>query len=297
MNPKNRQANHPNSKNKPSEQMKQTKQKHTEKIKNKLPENLRNQEHQIQEQRTEEETEFMQIEGKNPIIEALRAGQQMDKILIAEGLHQIDEIKQLASERGVKYQFVTRQKIEQIATTKVNQGLIAFVAHAQYIEMDQWLDSLDMSKNPVVVMLAELQDPHNVGSIIRSAEASGVAGVVIAKHRSVGITATVAKSSAGAVAHMPIIRVTNLAQSLEEMKARGFWVVGTDAKADKHYYDIQYNMPTVLIIGSEGKGMGPLLEKKCDYLTKIPMLGNVTSLNASVAAGIMLFEIVKQRLR
>ena len=243
-----------------------------------------------------EETNELQIEGKNPIIEALRAGQQVDRILIAEGAKQVEDIKQLASERGVKYQFVSRQKIEQLATTKVNQGLIAFLSSVTYTDLDDWLGSLDMQNNPIVLMLAELQDPHNVGSIIRTAEAAGASSVIIAKHRAVGLTATVAKVSAGAIAHMPIIRVTNLAQTLQELKDKGFWVVGTDAKADKNYYEIQYNMPTVLVIGSEGKGMGPLLEKKCDYLIKIPMLGQVTSLNASVAAGIMTYEIVKQRL-
>lgn len=238
----------------------------------------------------------LQLEGKNPIIEALRAGQQVDRILIAEGVRQADDIKMLASEKGVKYQFVSRQKIDQLATTKAHQGIIAFLASVTYTDFDEWIESLDMSANPVVIMLAELQDPHNVGSIIRTAEAAGVSGVILAKHRAVGLTATVAKVSAGAIAHMPIIRVTNLAHTLEEMKEKGFWVVGTDAKAEKNYYEVNYNMPTVLVIGSEGKGMGPLLEKKCDYLIKIPMLGKVTSLNASVATGIMTYEIIKQKL-
>ncbi len=255
----------------------------------------RNHERNPKEDEETLENNELQLEGKNPIIEALRAGQAIDRILIADGLRQIDEIKQLATERGIKYQFVSRQKIDQIATTKVNQGLIAFLASVTYTDFDIWLDGLDMQTNPVVLMLAELQDPHNVGSIIRTAEAAGAAGVMIAKHRAVGMTATVAKVSAGAIAHMPIIRVTNLVQSLQEMKDKGFWAVGTDAKADKNYFEINYDMPTVLVIGSEGKGMGPLLEKNCDYLIKIPMLGKVTSLNASVAAGIMTFEIVKQR--
>lgn len=242
------------------------------------------------------EEELLQIEGKNPVLEALKAGQKIDRILIAEGMRQADEIKHLASERGVKYQFVSRQKIEQLATTKVNQGVVAFLAAAEYTDLNTWLANLDMSKHPIVLMLAELQDPHNVGSIIRTAEAAGVAGVIVAKHRAVGMTATVAKVSAGAVAHMPIIRVTNLAQTLEVLKENGFWVAGTDAKADKDYYQVQYDMPIVLIIGSEGKGMGPLLEKKCDFLIKIPMLGKITSLNASVAAGIITYEVVKQRM-
>ncbi|WP_084019188.1 23S rRNA (guanosine(2251)-2'-O)-methyltransferase RlmB [Desulfuribacillus alkaliarsenatis] len=243
-----------------------------------------------------EENNELQLEGKNPIVEALRAGQQVDRILIAEGARQVDEIKQLASENGVKYQFVTRQKLDQIATTKAHQGLIAFLASVTYTDFDSWISSIDISKNPVVLVLAELQDPQNVGSIIRTAESAGVAGVIIAKHRAVGLTATVAKASAGAIAHMPIIRVTNLANTIEDMKKQGFWVVGTDARADKNYYEISYDMPTILVIGSEGKGIGPLLEKKCDYLIKIPMLGKVTSLNASVATGIMTYEIVKQRL-
>ena len=265
------------------------------KLENKIVESKKL-ENKVVEDQFVEETNELQIEGKNPIIEALRAGQQVDRILIAEGAKQVEDIKQLASEGGVKYQFVSRQKIEQLATTKVNQGVIAFLSSATYTDLDEWLAGLDMQKNPIVLMLAELQDPHNVGSIIRTAEAAGASSVIIAKHRAVGLTATVAKVSAGAIAHMPIIRVTNLAQTLQELKDKGFWVVGTDAKAEKNYYEIKYNMPTVLVIGSEGKGMGPLLEKKCDYLIKIPMLGQVTSLNASVAAGIMTYEIVKQRL-
>lgn len=239
--------------------------------------------------------DLMQIEGKNPIIEALRSGQPVDRILIAEGARQVDEIKELASERGVKYQFVSRDKINQIATTKANQGVIAYMAAVQYGDWDDWLVGLDMTTQPIVIMLAELQDPHNVGSIVRTAESAGVAGVILAKHRAAGLTATVAKVSAGALSYMPMLRVTNLAQALKELKDKGFWVVGTDAKGKDYYYEVDYDMPTVLVIGSEGKGLGPVLEKECDFLIKIPMLGQVTSLNASVAAGIMTYEIIKQR--
>lgn len=180
--------------------------------------------------------------------------------------------------------------------TGQHQGVVAQVAAYEYAELDELYKAAEeRNEQPFFLILDELEDPHNLGSIMRTADAVGAHGIVIPKRRAVGLTTTVAKASTGAIEHIPVARVTNLARTLEEMKERGIWVVGTDASAREDYRNMDGNMPLALVIGSEGKGMGRLVKEKCDFLIKLPMAGKVTSLNASVAAGLLMYEVYRKR--
>lgn len=180
--------------------------------------------------------------------------------------------------------------------TGQHQGVVAQVALYEYAELDDLYKATEeKNEQPFFLILDELEDPHNLGSIMRTADAVGAHGIVIPKRRAVGLTTTVAKASTGAIEHIPVARVTNLARTLEEMKERGIWVVGTDASAREDYRNMDGNMPLALVIGSEGKGMGRLVKEKCDFLIKLPMAGKVTSLNASVAAGLLMYEVYRKR--
>lgn len=179
--------------------------------------------------------------------------------------------------------------------TGQHQGVVAQVAAYEYAELDDLYKAAEENEQPFFLILDELEDPHNLGSIMRTADAVGAHGIVIPKRRAVGLTTTVAKASTGAIEHIPVARVTNLARTLEEMKERGIWVVGTDASAREDFRNMDGNMPLALVIGSEGKGMGRLVKEKCDFLIKLPMAGKVTSLNASVAAGLLMYEVYRKR--
>jgi len=247
-------------------------------------------------QNVSEEVSGEMIAGKNPVLEALRSGREINKVWIAEGVKKtgIQELIDLAKEQGVLVQFVPKQKIDKLAEN--HQGIVASVAAYDYAELDD-LFAAAKAKNedPFFMILDELEDPHNLGSIMRTADAIGVHGIIIPKRRAVGLTAVVAKASTGAIEHVPVVRVTNLAQTVDELKERGVWIAGTDAKGSQDYRNMDATLPLALIIGSEGKGMSRLLKDKCDFLYHLPMIGHVTSLNASVAAALLMYEVYRKR--
>ena len=237
------------------------------------------------------------IMGKNPIIEALKAERDIHKILIAEGSlrGQMLEITQMAKEAHVIVQFVPKKKLDGMIEGH-HQGVIAQVAAYQYAELDD-LFALAAKKNedPFFLLLDEIEDPHNLGSIMRTADAAGAHGIIIPKRRAVGLTATVAKLSTGAIEHIPVVRVTNMSRTIDELKEKGVWIAGTDAKGKEDYRQFDGSLPLGLVIGSEGKGMGRLIRDKCDFLVQLPMAGHVTSLNASVAAALLMYEVYRKR--
>ncbi|WP_394191275.1 23S rRNA (guanosine(2251)-2'-O)-methyltransferase RlmB [Paenisporosarcina quisquiliarum] len=239
------------------------------------------------------------LSGKNPVLEALRSGREMNKVWIAEGVKKagIAELLQLAKEAGLIVQFVPKNKIDQLTDGATHQGIAASVAAYKYAELDDLFESAaSRNEDPFFLILDELEDPHNLGSILRTADATGVHGVIIPRRRAVGLTAIVAKTSTGAIEHIPVVRVGNLAQTVEDLKKRGVWIAGTDAKGSADYRRMDAKLPLAIIIGSEGKGMSRLLKDKCDFLYNMPMVGKVTSLNASVAAAILMYEVLRNRL-
>lgn len=244
-----------------------------------------------------EETTPEIIGGKNPVLEALRAGRDINKIWLAEGIQKtgVTELLKLAKEQGVIVQFVPKKKIDGL-TDSNHQGIVAAVAAYRYAELDELFDAAAAKEqDPLFIILDELEDPHNLGSILRTADAMGAHGVIIPKRRAVGLTAVVAKASTGAIEHVPVVRVNNLSQTVDELKKRGVWIAGTDAKEASDYRQMDANLPLTVIIGSEGKGMSRILREKCDFLYKLPMVGHVTSLNASVAASLLLYEVYRKR--
>jgi len=237
------------------------------------------------------------IGGKNPIIEALKSHRDINKILIAEGSQrgQMQQVIGLAKEANVIVQFVPKKKLDQMYEGS-HQGVIAQVAAYEYAELeDLFAVAEKRNEAPFFLVLDEIEDPHNLGSIMRTADASGAHGIIIPKRRAVGLTATVAKSSTGAIEHIPVVRVTNLSRTIEELKERGVWVAGTDASGKEDYRAFDGTMPLALVIGSEGKGMGRVIREKCDFLLRLPMVGHVTSLNASVAASLLMYEVYRKR--
>lgn len=238
------------------------------------------------------------IEGRNPVIELLRSERDIDKIFIQKGEKSGSILKIIseASKKGIVIQKVDKNKLDKMSETHSHQGVIAVTSAAQYVELE---DILEKSKNdntdPFVVVLDEINDPHNMGSIIRTAEAVGVDGVIIPKRRSVGLSAIVAKASAGAVEYMKVCKVTNIARTIDELKDKGLWIVGLDVSGDTDIFNSDLKGPLAIVIGNEGKGISRLVREKCDFIYKIPMYGNIQSLNASVATGVILYEAVKQR--
>jgi 23S rRNA (guanosine2251-2'-O)-methyltransferase len=237
------------------------------------------------------------IIGKNPVLEALRSERDMNKIWIAEGSQkgQMQLIMSLAKERNVFVQIVPKKKIDQM-TEGIHQGVVAQVAAYTYAELDDLFAVAESrAERPFFILLDEIEDPHNLGSIMRTADAAGAHGIIIPKRRAVGLTATVAKASTGAIEYIPVARVTNMARAVDELKDRGVWIVGTDAQGTDDYRNMDGEMAIGLVIGSEGKGMGRLMKEKCDFLISLPMAGKVTSLNASVAAGLLMYEVYRKR--
>lgn len=241
--------------------------------------------------------EHEQIIGRNPVIEALRAGRTLNKIVMAKGLTgSVKEIVALAREQKIPIQEVDRLSLEKIAEGQNHQGVVALAAAKEYVDLDYILDlAKSKGEHPLLVILDELEDPHNLGAILRTAEAAGVHGVVIPKRRAVGLTATVAKASAGALEYVSVARVTNLAQAMEELKAKGCWIVGAEGEAPEVYWQSNLKGPLAIVIGGEGKGLGRLIKEKCDFLVRLPMKGQIGSLNASVAASLLIYEVVRQR--
>ena len=239
-----------------------------------------------------------QVEGRHPVLEALKAERTINKILLADGAtgSGIMDILTRAREKAIVTQTVPKAKLDQISEGRNHQGVIAYIAAKDYVELEDIVAAANNSPRPgLIVVLDEIEDPHNLGSILRSCDAAGAHGVVIPKRRAVPLTATVAKASAGAIEHVPVARVANISQAIETLKKQGFWVVGTDVDADKMYHQVDVAGPTVIVIGNEGKGLGEVVKKRCDYLVRLPMIGEVQSLNAGVATGILLYEVVRQR--
>lgn len=237
------------------------------------------------------------VAGRNAVMEALKGSRSVNKLMIANGSTEgsIKEIIAVAKEKGVNIQYWDRSKLDSIARGIRHQGVLAQVAPVQYAELEDILQvAQDRNEPPFIVLLDELEDPHNLGAILRTADAAGVHGVLIPKHRSCPLSATVAKTSAGAVEHVPVARVGNLVQTIKKLKQEGLWVAAADMDG-KDYYDTDLTGPLLLIIGSEGQGVGRLVKEQCDFVVRIPMVGKINSLNASVAGSILMYEAMKQR--
>jgi len=237
--------------------------------------------------------------GRNAVTEALKAGRGINKILLAEGDKEAfaSEIMSLAKERKVICQFVERSKIEAIAAGHRHQGVLAYVAPVEYAELDDVLRAAEeKGEPPFLLLLDELEDPHNLGALLRTADATGVHGVLIPKHRSVPLNATVAKTSAGAIEYVPVVRIGNIAQTLKSLKEKGFWVAGADMDGAQAYNEADLTGALVLVVGSEGRGMSRLTKEACDFVVRLPMVGRINSLNASVAGSILMYESMRQRL-
>ena len=238
------------------------------------------------------------IEGRNAVIEALRAGTAIDKIYLAKGEQDktLGHIASRAREAGVVVVEADRRKLDGMSRTHSHQGVIALAALREYVSVESLLENAyQKGEKPLLVVCDEISDPHNLGAIIRTAECAGAHGVIIPKRRSAGLTAIVAKTSAGAVSHMPVARVPNIAALLKDLKKQGVWVFGTAAGGNTTLYDADLKGPAAIVIGSEGDGMTRLVTENCDFLVSIPMKGRINSLNASAAAAILLYEAVRQR--
>ena len=238
--------------------------------------------------------------GRNAVTEALKSGRGINKLWIASGDREgsVAEIAALAKERGIVVQYVERAKIEALAGGHRHQGVLAYVAPVPYAELEDILKAAEAKgEAPFLVLLDELEDPHNLGALLRTADATGVHGLLIPKRRSVSLNATVAKTSAGAVEYVPVARIGNIAQTLKKLKEKGFWVAGADMDGEKAYYEADLTGPLVLVVGSEGKGMSRLTKEACDFIVRMPMVGRINSLNASVAGSILMYESMRQRLQ
>ena len=240
-----------------------------------------------------------QLEGRNALTEALRSGRTIDKVFIAAGDtdRALQHLAAQAKEAGAVVVPVDRRKLDAMSTTRAHQGVIALAAAREYCTIDDILqEAADRGEAPLIIICDELSDPHNLGAILRSGECAGAHGVIIPKRRSVGLTATVAKSSAGAVEYMKVARVTNINNAISELKEKGVWIFGTAAEGSIPMYQADLTAPAAIVIGSEGEGMSRLVQKNCDVTVHIPMKGRITSLNASAAASILLYEAVRQRI-
>ena len=239
-----------------------------------------------------------QLEGRNALTEALRAGRTIDKVFIADGDtdRALQRLAAQAKDAGAVIVPVDRRKLDQMSTTHSHQGVIALAAAHVYYTIDDILEeAASRGETPLIVICDELSDPHNLGAIMRSAECAGAHGIVIPKRRSVGLTATVAKASAGAIEYMKVARVTNINNAIAELKEKGVWVFGTAAEGSIPMYKADLTGPAAIVIGNEGDGMSQLVRKNCDVMVHIPMKGSISSLNASAAASILLYEAVRQR--
>lgn len=248
--------------------------------------------------RPDPETAENLLEGRNALTEALAAGRAIDKVYLAEGNtdRALARLAAMAKQAGAVVVETDRRKLDQLSATGAPQGVIAVVAAHDYSSVDDiFARAAEKGEPPLIVLCDELSDPHNLGAIIRTAECAGAHGVIIPKRRSVGLTAVVGKASAGALEYMPVARVSNLVNTIKELKERGVWVCGTAADGDTSLYRADLKGPTAIVIGSEGDGMSRLVAESCDYKVSIPMRGSISSLNASAAAAILLYEAVRQR--
>ena len=241
-----------------------------------------------------------QVEGRNSVLELLESGKDINKIFVTRGEKHgsINKILGIAKERKIIIVEKDKRQMDEIAQEENYQGIIAIVPPFEYVEIEDILKTAkEREEDPLVLILDGIEDPHNLGSIIRTAETAGVHGIIIPKRRAVSVNSTVNKTSAGAVEHMNIARVTNISDTIEELKQAGLWICGTDVETDKYYYNQDLTGPLGIVIGNEGKGISDKVKKNCDFLVKIPMKGKVKSLNAAVSTGIVLYESVKQRIK
>ncbi len=237
------------------------------------------------------------IEGRNAVIEAYRSGKTIDKLFILDGCQDgpIQTIKREAKKYDTLIKFVTKDRLDQLSETGKHQGVIAIAAAYEYSSVEDILNKAkEKNEPPFVIILDNIEDPHNLGAIIRTANLAGAHGVIIPKNRAAGLTATVARTSAGALNYTPVAKVTNIAKTIDELKKEGLWFVCADMDGQV-MYDLNLKGPIGLVIGNEGEGVGRLVKEKCDFVASIPMKGDIDSLNASVAAGILAYEIVRQR--
>jgi 23S rRNA (guanosine2251-2'-O)-methyltransferase len=238
------------------------------------------------------------IEGRNAVLEAFRSGKTIDKLFVAEGNEDgsIQTIIREAKKNDVIINFVKRERLDQISKTKKHQGVIAYAAAYKYASVEDILENAaNKQEPPFIIILDNIEDPHNLGAIIRTANLAGAHGVIIPKRRAVGLTATVARTSAGALNFTPVAKVTNISKTIEELKKQGLWFVCADMGGNS-MYDLDLKGPIGLVIGNEGEGVSRLVRENCDYVASIPMHGDIDSLNASVATGVLAFEIVRQRM-
>lgn len=238
------------------------------------------------------------IFGRNAVMEGLKSGRSVDKVLLQEMDHQegtAAKILTMAKEAGVQVKFVGGEKLNQITGHGKHQGVAAYMAAHDYVGLDVlFAKAAEKGEPPFFILLDQIEDPHNLGAILRTANVVGAHGVIIPKNRAVSLTATVAKTSAGAIEYTPVCRVTNLARTMEELQAKGVWITGADMDGSA-MYDVDLKGAIGLVIGSEGKGLSRLVKDKCDFIASIPMKGDVNSLNASVAAGVLMYEALRQR--
>ena len=249
------------------------------------------------DQRPEELSEGL-IEGRNALTEALKSGRTIDKLYVAEGStdRSLARLAALAKDAGAVIVPTDRRKLDQMSPTGAHQGVIAAVAAHEYASLDDILAlAAERGEAPLIVICDELSDPHNLGAILRTAECAGAHGIVIPKRRGVGLTAVVAKTSAGAVEYLPVARVANIANTIRELQEKGVWVYGTAADADSPLYRTDLTGPAAIVIGNEGEGMSRLVRERCDVLVSIPMKGRISSLNASASAAVILYEALRQR--
>ena len=251
-----------------------------------------------QENKQENRFEETMIEGRNAVLEAFRSGKTVDKLFVLDGCQDgpVKTITREAKKQNTIIHYVAKERLDQLFETGKHQGVIAYAAAYEYAEVEDILkNARDKGEEPFIFLLDNIEDPHNLGAIIRTANLAGAHGVIIPKRRAVGLTATVAKTSAGALNYTPVAKVTNLAATIDELKKEGLWFVCADMGGES-MYRLNLKGPIGLVIGNEGEGVSRLVKEKCDYIASIPMKGDIDSLNASVAAGVLAYEIVRQRL-
>ncbi len=238
------------------------------------------------------------IAGRNPVMEALKAGTPIDKLYVARGEHEgsIVRILAIARERKIPVTEADKVKLDYISGVSTHQGIVAYITPKEYVSVEDIVEKAKrMGEDPMIIIAENLSDPHNFGAIIRTAEAAGAHGIIYSKNRSVGLTPSAVKSSAGAAMHMDIARVSNIASTIDKLKSMGVWIYGAAGEAIKDIYETDLTGPMALVVGNEGDGISRLTKEKCDFLVSIPMAGQVSSLNASVAAAIIIYETVRQR--
>ena len=243
--------------------------------------------------------EELTIEGRNAVIEAFRAGKTIDKIFLQDGCHDgpLSTISREARKQDTIITYVPKERLDQMSQTGKHQGVIAMAAAYKYAEVEDILQiARDKNEPPFIMILDNIEDPHNLGAIIRTANLSGVHGIIIPKRRAAGLTSTVARTSAGAINYTPVVKVTNISSTIEELKKEGLWFVCADMSGEV-MYNLDLKGPIGLVIGNEGEGVSRLVKEKCDFTASIPMKGDIDSLNASVAAGVLAYEIVRQRMQ